>query len=66
MLEGTIIPSSLPGMENFYEVFRDSVVMGETAIAIVAFGVIATAIQKRYPRELAEGEEAAPKSGGYK
>jgi hypothetical protein len=66
LLEGTVIPSALPGMENFYEVFRDSVVIAETAVAVIAFAVVAAAVQKRYPRELAEGEEAAPKSGGYK
>lgn len=66
MLEGTVIPAALPGMDNFYEVFRDLVVLGLTGVALVAFGVIALAVQKRFPRALAEGEEAGPKSGGYK
>jgi hypothetical protein len=51
---------------NFYEVFRDSIVMAETMVAMGAFGALALAIQKRYPRGLVEGEEAGDKSGGYK
>lgn len=66
LLEGRVIPAALPGMDNFYEVFRDVVVAAETGVAIVAFGVLATYIQKRFPRALAEGEEAQPKTGGYK
>ena len=67
----TVIPGTL-GVgryqiaSNFYEVFRDSVVMGETTIAMVLFAVAALRIQKRFPRSLAEGEEARPQSGGYK
>ena len=30
------------------------------------FGAIALAVQKRYPRGLADGEEAREQSGGYK
>lgn len=66
LLEGTVIPAALPGAENFYQVFRDTVVVGLTALAIVGFAVAAGAIQRRYPGVLAEGEEAAPKTGGYK
>lgn len=51
---------------NFYQVFRDSIVMVETAIAMVAFTAFALWVQKRYPRSLAEGEEAREQSGGYK
>ncbi len=51
---------------NFYQVFRDSIVMVETVIAMGAFGAMALAIQKKYPRGLADGEEAGEKSGGYK
>jgi hypothetical protein len=51
---------------NFYQVVRDSVVVVETIVAMVAFAVIALRVQKRYPRALAEGEEARPQSGGYK
>lgn len=65
-LEGRVIPAALPGMENFYQVFRDLVVVAETGLAIVAFALIALTIQKRYPRALSEGEEAQPKTGGYK
>ena len=72
-----IIPSQIavpwPGRDepfvvvgNFYQVFRDSIVMVETFVAMAAFTVAALMIQKRYPRTLAEGEEARPQSGGYK
>lgn len=72
-----IIPTQIaipfPGREepfvllgNFYQVFRDSIVMVETMVAMGAFTVAAFWIQKRWPRSLAEGEEARPQSGGYK
>lgn len=66
LLEGTVIPAALPGAENFYSVFRDSVVMGLTILGVVAFCMAALAIQRRFPRTLDEGEEAGPKTGGYK
>lgn len=71
LLENTVIPGTLgvgrfQVASNFYQVFRDSVVMGETFIAMGAFAVIALQIQKRFPKALAEGEEARPQSGGYK
>lgn len=66
LLEGRVIPAALPGADNFYAVFRDVVVMAETGLAVTLFAVIAFAIQKRYPRVLAEGEESSPKTGGYK
>lgn len=71
LMEDTVIPGTLAigNLEiasNFYQVFRDMVVMGETTIAMVAFAVLALQIQKRFPRALAEGEEARPQSGGYK
>lgn len=71
LLEDTVIPGTLGIGDaviaaNFYQVFRDSVVMAETTIAMVAFVVIALAVQKRYPGALAEGEESRPQSGGYK
>ncbi|MPZ86628.1 MAG: hypothetical protein GEU81_00880 [Nitriliruptorales bacterium] len=66
VLGGRIIPESLPLMDNFYELFRDLVVATETGIAIGLVVVAAFWIQKRYPRSLAEGEEARPQSGGYR
>lgn len=51
---------------NFYEVFRDSVVMIETIVAMAGFAAVALWVQKRYPRTLADGEEARPQAGGYK
>ena len=67
----TVIPGTLgigrfEVASNFYLVFRDLVVIMETQIAMVAFAIIALQIQKRFPRALAEGEEARPQSGGYK
>jgi hypothetical protein len=71
LLIDTIIPSQIafgdtPVMTNFYQVFRDSIVMAETTVAMVAMVVIALWVQKKYPRGLAEGEEKGPSSGGYK
>jgi len=67
VLAGRVIPEAIdPMMSNFYQVFRDSIVMVETIVAMVAFGVVALLIQKHYPRALAEGEEPRPQSGGYK
>lgn len=71
LLVDTIIPSQIaigdtPVMTNFYQVFRDSVVMGETMVAMVAMVVFSLWVQKRYARGLVEGEESRPSSGGYK
>lgn len=66
VLSGRIIPSALPGAENFYDVFRDTVVVVLTALGVTGFCLAALAIQRRFPRGLAEGEEASPKTGGYK
>jgi hypothetical protein len=66
LLEGTVIPAALPGMDNFYVVFRDLVVIVETTIAVIGLAVVAAWVQKRYPRTLAEGEDKGPASGGYK
>ncbi len=71
LLEGTIIPSEiiigdLEVATNFFIVFRDSVVMGETFIAMGALAYLAVFIQKRFPRGLAPGEEKQAATGGYK
>lgn len=66
LLSGTVIPTALPLLDNFYIVFRDVVVALETAVAIVAFAVVSLWVQKRYPVSLADGEDARPQSGGYK
>jgi hypothetical protein len=65
-LEGTVFPGPLPGMDNAYQVFRDSIVVGLTVVAVVAFCMAAAALQRRYPRTLVEGEEKSPATGGYK
>lgn len=51
---------------NFYQVFRDSIVMVETIVAMAGFTAFAIYVQKEYPRTLADGEEARPQAGGYK
>lgn len=66
LLEGTVLPGAIPGADNFYQVFRDIVVVGETGVAIVAFIVVGGWIQKNFPRQLAEDEEKQPSTGGYK
>ena len=71
LMMDTIIPSRIAFgdftvMGNFYQVFRDSIVMAETTVAMLAMGAVALWVQKKYPRGLAEGEEKGPSSGGYK
>jgi len=66
LLGGRLIPNGLPFLDDFYTVFRDLVVVGETTVAVGATVVIAFLIQKRFPTALAEGEQARPQSGGYK
>ncbi len=61
LLEGTVIPGEIVVggnvvVEDFYNVFRDSVVMGLTFVTIAAMAFLAVWIQKRFPRELAPGE----------
>jgi nucleoside permease NupC len=71
VLTDTMVPSQIAIGEfvvfgNFYEVFRDSIVMVETTVAMVGFTAFALWVQKKYPRVLADGEEAGDKTGGYK
>lgn len=66
VIPGTLGIGRFEVASNFYFVFRDLVVVMETQIAMVAFAILALQIQKRFPRALAEGEEARPQSGGYK
>ena len=66
LLGGRVIPTELPALSNFYQVFRDLVVMAEQGIAVVGLVVVALQIQKRFPKALAEGEESRAQSGGYK
>lgn len=71
MLADTIIPSQiiigpLQVATNFYNVFRDSVVLVQGAIVVVGYFVLALVLQKRFPGGLAEGEERGPTTGGYK
>lgn len=71
LLENTIIPGEIVVGEldvatNFYEVFRDTIVVTETFVAMGALAFLALWIQKRWPRGLVEGEEKSPSTGGYK
>lgn len=66
VLAGNVIPESLPLMDNFYDVFRDTVVIVLTTVGVMGLAAATAQIQKRYPGALAEGEEARPQSGGYK
>lgn len=71
LLADTIIPSQivigdLEVATNFYNVFRDSIVMVEAGVVLVAGTLLIFAIQKRFPGGLGEGEEKGPTTGGYK
>lgn len=66
LIAGTLVPESLPAMDNFYQVLRDSIVIGQTGLFIVMFAVAMLMIQRRYPRTLAPGEEKGQASGGYR
>ena len=66
LLGGRVIPNALPFATNFYEVFRDLVVVAEQGVAVLGLVVVVLQIQKRFPKALAEGEEARAQSGGYK
>lgn len=66
MIEGTLVPSAVPGMENFYQVLRDVIVVGQQTLFAVLFAVVMLMIQKRYPRTLVSGEEKSPATGGYR
>jgi len=70
-LSDSIIPSAivigqLEVATNFYNVFRDSIVMAEATVVLVAGTLLIFAIQKRFPGGLAEGEQRGPTTGGYK
>jgi hypothetical protein len=71
LLADSIIPSAivigpLEVASNFYNVFRDSIVMIEATVVLVAGTFLIFAIQKRLPGGLAEGEQRGPTTGGYK
>jgi hypothetical protein len=71
LLSDSIIPSAivigqLEVASNFYNVFRDSIVMAEATVVLAVGAGLIFAIQKRFPGGLAEGEERGPTSGGYK
>lgn len=75
ILKGSIVPESvgitfgngyrLDLMSNFYDVFRDIVVVLQQGAALALTFWAALRIQKRYPRTLAPGE-TRPEAGGYK
>lgn len=70
ILGDAIIPTSfapwgIPIATNLYQVIRDVAVVTQHAVAFGAFFWLALAMQKRFPRTLAPGEERR-ESGGYK
>jgi len=71
LLADQVVPSAiaigpLEVASNFYNVFRDSIVMLEGAIVLGAGVALMKVIQRRFPHGLAEGEERGPTTGGYK
>lgn len=71
LLSDSIIPSAivigdLEVASNFFNVFRDSIVMIEAGIVLGIGVAVIFAIQKRFPGGLAEGEDRGPTTGGYK
>jgi hypothetical protein len=71
LLADSVIPSAivigqLEVASNFYNVFRDSIVMAQATVVLVAGVLVIFAIQKRLPGGLAEGEQRGPTTGGYK
>jgi hypothetical protein len=71
LLAGRIIPEAITAGRlevagNFYNVFRDSIVMIEGGIVLGIGVAVMLAVQKRFPKGLAEGEERGPTTGGYK
>jgi hypothetical protein len=71
LLADRIIPSAIvignvEVATNFYNVFRDSIVMIEGGIALGIGVAVMLVIQRRFPKGTAEGEERGPATGGYK
>jgi hypothetical protein len=66
IIPSQIIVGSLEVATNFYNVFRDSIVLVQGAIVVVGYFALALILQKRFPGGLAEGEERGPTTGGYK
>jgi hypothetical protein len=71
LLAGRLIPEAivlgdLEVASDFYNVFRDSVVMVMGTVVLVGVFWFALAFQKRFPKSLAEGEDRGPTTGGYK
>jgi hypothetical protein len=60
----TVFGTTFPVATNLYDVIRDLVVVVEHLIAFGAVFWAASAIQRRYPRTLAPGEDR-PEPGGY-
>ncbi|HSJ45505.1 MAG TPA: hypothetical protein VK923_12545 [Euzebyales bacterium] len=71
LLADSIVPSAivigqLEVASNFYNVFRDSIVMAEATVVLLVGAWLIFAVQKRFPGGLAEGEGRGPTTGGYK
>lgn len=66
MIPSQIVIGRLEIATNFYNVFRDTIVLVEGGIVVVGYFVLAMLIQRRFSGGLAEGEERGPTTGGYK
>lgn len=75
VLQDRIIPTSFtlaingvyfPIATNLYDVIRDTVVVVQHLIALGVVFWAALALQKRFPKQLAAGEEKSESTGGYK
>lgn len=66
IIPGAIVIGPLEVAADFYNVFRDTIVLVAGAVVLALGAVLMFRIQKRFPGGLAEGEERGPTTGGYK
>ncbi len=66
LLEGTLLPGPVGPFEDLYEVVRDLVTVGLLGVGLLAFGVAAVWIQRRFPRSLTPEEDQGAPTGGYR
>jgi len=66
LLEGTLLPGPIGPFEDAYEVVRDLVTVGLMGVGIIAFGVAAVWLQKRFPRSASPDDDREPVTGGYR
>jgi hypothetical protein len=66
IIPSAIVIGNLEVASNFYNVFRDTIVVIEGGIVLGIGAAVMLVIQRRFPKGLAEGEERGPTTGGYK